>query len=409
MLAGLPLTSSALRVRSILPYVVVALVAALPRPLAAGDQPVSPPIQTTPVPVPPPPPLLPRSPAGKPVVTPPVLKADAALRPAVEKCLGAQALRDTRDTSLVELMMQVDEPPVGMGFDVSLRAGGRTQPVGPVAWSTQACWWAYDVDVPPGIETIDLLFAPSAAAVVKLRRKDVLSAYNIRGLESIWDGETVVAHVKIRTQRLDGMMRVEPPPVEQAREDQIELLEGDDPAVRQFKRDGDLAAARRQLERTVQENPKNAVAVFNLGCLTVAGGDWRRAPEFFAKVRAIDPSSPLADKAQRQLRRIGGYFMYFAQKDDAGAMCGLGMIFERGWGPKPDRQEAKKWYRSAALVDNADAMCRLGFMYEQDLAAGQSDPKARAWYQNQVVEMYRKSADLGNEEAKKWVATHVSH
>ena len=40
-------------------------------------------------------------------------------------------------------------------------------------------------------------------------------------------------------------------------------------------------------------------------------------------------------------------------------------------------------------------------MYQQDLAAGQSDPKAKAWYQEQVLEMYRKAAELGNEEATK--------
>ena len=79
------------------------------------------------------------------------------------------------------------------------------------------------------------------------------------------------------------------------------------------------------------------------------------------------------------------------------------MMYERGWGPKPDRQEAKKWYRSATIAGNADAMCRLAVMYQQDLAAGQSDPKAKAWYQEQVLEMYRKAAELGNEEATKWL------
>ena len=46
------------------------------------------------------------------------------------------------------------------------------------------------------------------------------------------------------------------PPTAQQREDQTEQLEGDDPVIRQFKRDGDLATARRQLEHILQENPK---------------------------------------------------------------------------------------------------------------------------------------------------------
>ena len=47
--------------------------------------------------------------------------------------------------------------------------------------------------------------------------------------------------VEIRQQRLDGMSLVSPPPVEQAREDQAEQLEGHDPAIQQFKRNGDVA------------------------------------------------------------------------------------------------------------------------------------------------------------------------
>jgi hypothetical protein len=335
--------------------------------------------------------------------TPPTLTADEALRPAVEKCLRIQALRDTRDNSLVELMIQVDHPPVGMGFEVSLRSGDRTQLVGPVAWSTEIGWWAFDVDVPPGITTVGLVFTPSAAAAAKLKRRN---AHRLMGLESIWNGEAILKHVTISSQRLGGMIDVAPPNVQDAREDQIEQLEGEDPVIQQVKQGGDPATARRQLERTVQEHPGNASAWFNLGCLKVAAGDWRQALDCLARARQIGASSPLADKAQRQLRRIGSYFVHAARGDDAGAMCGLGLMYERGWGPAQDRQEAKKWYRSAAIVGSAEAMCRLGGMYEQELTAGVTNPKAEAWYRQQVVEMYRKAADLDNEEAKKWVATH---
>jgi WD40 repeat protein len=340
--------------------------------------------------------------------TPPALKADEALRPAVEKCLGAQALRDTRDPSLLELGIQADQPPVGMGFNVSLRTGRGTRPVGPVAFPNAFGCWAFNIDVPPGVESLDLVFTPSAAAAARLKHRNPLE---LSGLVSIWNGEVVLKDVKIHAQRLAGMLEVKPLNAQDAREDQTEQLHGNDPVIRQFKQGGDLATARRQLEQIVGKNPKNASAWFNLGCLTTASADWRRALDCFAKVKQLDPSSPLADKAQRQLRQIGGYFVDFVhyREDDAGAMCGLGMMYERGWGPKPDRQEAKKWYRNAANAGNAEAMCRLGVMYEQDLAAGQSNPKAQAWYRQQVLEMYRKAADLGNEEAKKWLATHAGH
>ena len=122
----------------------------------------------------------------------------------------------------------------------------------------------------------------------------------------------------------------------------------------------------------------------------------------------MEPSSLLAHRAQGQLRRIANYYASVAD-GDATAMCALGVMYERGCGPKQDRLEAKRWYRNAANSGNAEAMFHLGFMYEQDLAAGQSNPKVRAWYQNQTAEMYHKSAELGNEEAKKWVATHDRH
>lgn len=344
--------------------------------------------------------------AQAPARTLPQLKADESLRPAIEKSLRVQALRDTRDRTLVQLMIQVDDPPVGMGFDVSLRVRDRnTRAVGSVAWSEEEIgWWAFDVDVPFGVRAIDVVLAPNAEAAAKLKRRN---NFRLKGLESIWSGEELVLKgVEIRALRLAGMMQTPPPSSEEAREDQTELLEGDDPVIQQFKRDGDLATARRQLERSLQENAENATAWFNLGCLTVACGEWREAMDCFVKTRQIDAASPLADKAQHQLRRIGGYFVYAARDEDVEAMRGLGLMYQRGWGPRQDRQEAKRWFRNAANAGDAEAMLQLGVMYEQDWPGAQNNPKAEAWYRQQALEMYRKAADLGNEEASKWMATH---
>ena len=174
------------------------------------------------------------------------------------------------------------------------------------------------------------------------------------------------------------------PAAQYVREDQIEQLEGDDAAIRQFKRDGDVANACRQLDQDVRKRPKNATALFNLGCLTVVSGDWLHAIECFAKVRQMEGFSALGDKAQRQLRQIGSYYVSLGCRGDAKAMFGLGTMYERGWGPKPNRQEAKTWYRNAFNAGNADAAYRLAVMYEDDLAAGPNSPQAEAWYRQQV-------------------------
>ena len=119
----------------------------------------------------------------------------------------------------------------------------------------------------------------------------------------------------------------------------------------------------------------------------------------FVRVLKIDSSSALADKAQLQLRRIGSYFVHAARGDaihiaGSNAMCGLGVMYQRGLGPKQDRQEAKKWFRSAANAGNVEAMFHLGEMYEQD-SASDDNPKAKSWFEQQTLEMYRRAAELG--------------
>lgn len=339
----------------------------------------------------------------------PALKADETLRPAIAEGLRVHALRDTRDTSLVQLMIQVDRPPVGMAFDLSLGSDSmpgvpsdRARIVGQVAWSNQIRWWAFDIDVPAGYSSLDVVFTPSATAAAKLKRRN---PDELKELDSIWTGKPISIHVNISTQALGGMITTPPPKIEEAREDQIEMLAGDDLVIQQVKRGGDLAQARQQLRRQVQENLQDAAAWYNLGCLTVASPDWPQALEYFAKAKKISADPALAKKAQSQLRRIGGYLAYEASEEIT-AMYGLGVMYQRGWGPSIDRQEAKKWFRNAANAGHAEAMIQLAVMYDQDLATGGKTPKAEAWYRQQVREMYRQAADLGNEEAKKWIATH---
>ncbi len=197
----------------------------------------------------------PHSPAQTAVDELPAVKADASLRSAVEECFRIQALRDTRDPTLVQVMIQVDQPPTAMGFDVSARAGDRTIPLGPMAWTTQIGWWAYDVDVSTDIKSLDFTFTPSPEAVTTLKRRSSMNSFRLKGLESIWTGEPIVVRaVKIRSQRLQGMMRVEPPSPAEAITEWGNLLEADNPIVEQFRRDGDAAAAP-TAARTVRARP----------------------------------------------------------------------------------------------------------------------------------------------------------
>lgn len=342
--------------------------------------------------------------AQVPATTLPALKADEALWPEIEKGFSIQALRDTRDTSLVQIMIQVDRPLVGMGFDVSLTIGDRQLPVGPVAWSKDKIrWWAFDVDVPTGHSTLDVVFTPSAPSAAKLKQRD---PDDLKDLNSIWTGAPIQIQTKVSDQALGGMIKEWPPSNEQARSDLNGLLAGDDAVIEKLKRGGNLAEARKELERQVKERPEDATAWFNLGCVTAATKDWQPALSSFAKTRQIDADSSLADRAQRQLRRNGGYIAFAAEREDGAAMVALATMYQRGWGPQVDRQTAKKWFRNAANAGSAAAMVQLAVMYDQDLAGGVKTPKADAWYREQIREMYRGAAELGNEEAKKWLATH---
>ncbi len=50
-------------------------------------------------------------------------------------------------------------------------------------------------------------------------------------------------------------------------------------------------------------------------------------------------------------------------------MYGLGLMYQQGWGPQPDRQEAKRWLHNAADAGSTEAARQLELMREQDLAA----------------------------------------
>lgn len=333
---------------------------------------------------------------------PPTLKPDPAAQAAIESAFRIQALRDTRDPTLVEVMIQIDRPPVAMAFDVSVRLGDRTLPVGPMVWGKQIHWWAYDIDLPVGTESVDFLFTANPAAV---RRLQLINPFAVRGVTTIWDGTAVVKDVRIKMQPLAGMVAYMPPKLELLPQFFADELTGESELIARFRKDFDTAAAQTALEKLLQQTPQDATARYNLGCIAAAQANWQRAIECFAAARDA-PGSPLADQAQHQLRRVGGWVAKAAQREDVPAMFALATMYDKAWGPARDLQAAKRWYRNAANAGDARAMTRLGVLYGEDLQAAR-DPKAQAWYRDEMLSMYRQAAQLNDPEAKTWLAQHA--
>jgi TPR repeat protein len=87
-------------------------------------------------------------------------------------------------------------------------------------------------------------------------------------------------------------------------------------------------------------------------------------------------------------------------------MTALGSAYEHGWGTGAEPQEAKRWYVNAANAGNAEAMCRIASLYEHKSGASVQTAQADEWYRDQAMEWYRKSAVLGNSEARQWLTIH---
>jgi tetratricopeptide (TPR) repeat protein len=331
-----------------------------------------------------------------------------SLRTQLQQCFRVQyVLRDHQDTTLVQVMIQVDAPPADMAFDMALRAGDDSWPLGPVAWvKDEIGWWAYDTDLPEEIRQVAVVLTPSAAAAAKSRRDN---PHRLAGLSEVWTGSPIVlGAIAVRSQEI-SMCRIGPPGAEAARDYAMEQFDLTDRVVQQLKSDGDWPKARAQLERRAIEQPDDAVAVYNWGCMALAENDLSGALKTFIDVRQLNPPAPLARQIQRQLRRICARYLDCAEKGDTAAMCALGTAYENGWGASRIFQQAKRWYRKAGNAGNPEAMCRLAAMYEHETGATIHTDQAHEWYRRQTLEWYGKAASLGNEEARQWLSTHDPH
>ena len=335
---------------------------------------------------------------------PPTLRSDPAIQPAIESSFKINLLRDTHDPTLVEVMIQIDNPPVPMAFDVTVRFGNKTLPVGPMAWD-KIQWWSYDVDIPVDTKSADVVFTANPAAV---RRLQLINPFAVHGLTTVWDGTAVVKDVQISEQAVFGMQAYPPAHPELLPQFFADELVGPSDVVVRFRHDFDTVAAQTALEKLLQQTPQDAAARYNLGCIAAAQTKWQRAIECFAEARNA-AGSPVADEAQHQLRRVGGWVTEAAtRRKDVPAMFTLATMYDKAWGPARDLQVAKHSYRNAANAGDSRAMTRLGALYGEDLKAS-SDPKAQAWYRDEIRSLYRQAAQLNDEEAKTWLAEHDSH
>jgi Sel1 repeat len=311
-------------------------------------------------------------------------------------------LRDDRDKTLVEFMLQVDHPPTDMAFEAFLRADGETFPLGPIGWAKeQAAWWAFDLDLPGGITQVDVVLKTSAQAAIRLS-----AAYPHRrmNVDAIWNGpEIVLPGASVHPQRI-SMIGIKPPSRAEALEYAVAEMDPIDSVVQELKRDGDLDTARIGLEQRSKEQPVDATTRYELGCVLMGTNDLALAMTRLVEARGLEPSPVLLQKIQRQQRRLCALWLHSAQGGNAPAMSTLGAAYEHGWGVGSVLQEAKRWYRLAANGGDAEGMCRLASIYERKLASTVATEQADQWYHQESLAWYRKAADLGNEEAKRWVA-----
>lgn len=335
----------------------------------------------------------------------PEMRANPALRPAIEKALhGAYIMRDENDKTLAEIMIQVDHPPTPMAFEMSLRNGDDVWPLGPVGWADdRPSWWAFDVDLPEDIKQVDMVLLPSAQAAAAISND---WRHGFLDVKTVWDGpQIVIPRVEVRTQRIT-MIKVKQPTPEAAREYALAQMSPFDPVVELIKRDGNITTARAQLEKKRKEHADDIMAAYGLGCVLMADNDLTGAMKQFVEAVQLNPEKSLRRQIQRQQRRLCAMWLTAAESGDAASMTALGAAYEHGWGAGSEIQEAKRWYRSASNGGNADAMCRLAALYENKTGATIHTARADEWYRLQTLDWYRKSAGLGNQEAKQWITAH---
>jgi hypothetical protein len=330
----------------------------------------------------------------------PTLQTNLGLRDAIAQSIrGRYLLRDTKDTTLVEISLQADRPPANSAFDVAIKVGNQMWPLGPVAWMKGKIeGWHFDIDLPEDIHSADLVLTPSANAGARLKADD---PFRITTLDEIWNGPPIVlTNIPVREQEI-SMILIKPPTLRAARNDALDQFDLSDPVIQGLIEDGDWAKAQAHLQEK-----NDLCSRYNLGCIEIANADLVDSFQTFIDVRQHDLPSQMRQRVQRQLRRICAMYLDRAEKGAPASMCALGAAYEHGCGVKQNFQEAKRWYRDAANAGNVAAMGPLANLYEQELGATVHTATAHEWYRQQTLSWYRRAAAGGDQAASQWLVTH---
>jgi TPR repeat protein len=98
---------------------------------------------------------------------------------------------------------------------------------------------------------------------------------------------------------------------------------------------------------------------------------------------AADPTTKPSDVAALNAK---------AEKGDADAQDGLGLLYANGQGIPQDYAEALKWFRKAAEQGNAQAQSTIGYLYANGQGVEQDYTEAAKWY--------RQAAEQGDAAAQ---------
>ena len=76
----------------------------------------------------------------------------------------------------------------------------------------------------------------------------------------------------------------------------------------------------------------------------------------------------------------------WAERGDAQARYGLGLMHYHGQGVAQDYAKAREWFEKAAAQGDADAQYNLGVMYNNGRGGAQNYAKAREWFEKAAAQ-----------------------
>ncbi len=115
--------------------------------------------------------------------------------------------------------------------------------------------------------------------------------------------------------------------------------------------------------------------------------------EKLAEIEAEKARNELANEAQKAFdekayAKAQRLWRSLAQKGDARAMLGLGILYNEGLGTKANHKEALAWFRQAADGNQPEAMYQLGRMLEEGRGTARHVDTAAVWFRRAAEQGY---------------------